>query len=167
MRARKRHIQNHTTSGALNEQAEQLKAIVRMKVEHPFRVIKRPFDCVKVRYRGPSKNTAKLITLFALSNIWTVLTHSAPGWVRLQIERGLQKVGKLTGCALKEAQLALANQKLNIFNYSWLKTEFKAWWPFNNENIKMHLNNIASQAFEIDKNSKDSILLLWIYCYSH
>jgi IS5 family transposase len=43
---------------------------VRAKVEHPFRVIKRQFGYVKVRYRGLAKNTAQLITLFALSNIW-------------------------------------------------------------------------------------------------
>jgi len=43
---------------------------VRAKVEHPFRVIKRQFGHVKVRYRGLRKNTAQLITLFALSNLW-------------------------------------------------------------------------------------------------
>ena len=52
------------------EQAERLKAIVRTKVEHPFRVIKRQFGHVKVRYRGLAKNTAQLKTLFALSNLW-------------------------------------------------------------------------------------------------
>jgi len=40
------------------------------KVEHPFRVIKRQFGHVKVRYRGLKKNTAQLHTLFALSNLW-------------------------------------------------------------------------------------------------
>ena len=40
------------------------------KVEHPFRVIKRQFGHVKVRYRGLEKNTAQLVTLFALSNLW-------------------------------------------------------------------------------------------------
>jgi IS5 family transposase len=33
-------------------------------------VIKRQFGYTKVRYRGLAKNTAQLITLFALSNIW-------------------------------------------------------------------------------------------------
>ena len=70
MRPGKRRAQKHTPWGALNEQAEQLKASVRAKVEHPFRVIKRQFGHVKVRYRGLAKNTAQLITLFALSNIW-------------------------------------------------------------------------------------------------
>ncbi len=46
--------------------------IVRAKVEHPFRVIKRQFGYVKTRYRGLAKNTAQLITLFALSNLWMV-----------------------------------------------------------------------------------------------
>ncbi len=41
-------------------------------MEHPFRVIKRQFGHSKVRYRGLEKNTAKLKTLLALSNIWMV-----------------------------------------------------------------------------------------------
>ena len=54
----------------LAEQVEQLKASVRAKVEHPFRVIKRQFGMTKVRYRGLKKNTAQVVTLFALSNLW-------------------------------------------------------------------------------------------------
>lgn len=54
----------------LAEQMERLKAGVRAKVEHPFRVIKRQFGYVKVRYRGLAKNTAQVMTLFALSNLW-------------------------------------------------------------------------------------------------
>jgi IS5 family transposase len=41
-------------------------------MEHPFRVVKRQFDYVKVRYRRLKKNTAQLLTLFALSNLWRV-----------------------------------------------------------------------------------------------
>ena len=52
------------------ERIEKRKASVRAKVEHPFRVIKRQFDLVKVRLRGLAKNTAHVITLFALSNLW-------------------------------------------------------------------------------------------------
>ena len=51
---------------------EKLKAGIRAKVEHPFRVIKRQFGHVKVRYCGLKKNTAQLHTLFALSNLWMV-----------------------------------------------------------------------------------------------
>jgi len=51
---------------------ERLKASARAKVEHPFRVIKRQFGHVKVRYRGLMKNTAQLQTLFALANLWMV-----------------------------------------------------------------------------------------------
>ena len=57
---------------ALVDKIEKLKAGVRAKVEHPFRVIKRQFGFVKVRYRGLRKNTAQLVTLFALSNLWMV-----------------------------------------------------------------------------------------------
>ncbi|WP_028998587.1 IS5 family transposase [Azohydromonas australica] len=56
----------------LVNQLEKLKASIRAKVEHPFRVIKRQFGHVKVRYRGLKKNTAQLFTLFALSNLWMV-----------------------------------------------------------------------------------------------
>lgn len=55
---------------AIAEQLEHVKARIRAKVEHPFRVIKRQFGHMKVRYRGLAKNTAQLHTLFALSNLW-------------------------------------------------------------------------------------------------
>ena len=57
---------------SLVDEIERLKASVRAKVEHPFRVVKRHFGYVKVRYRGLKKNTAQLVTLFALSNLWMV-----------------------------------------------------------------------------------------------
>ncbi|MDP9123855.1 MAG: IS5 family transposase [Pseudomonadota bacterium] len=52
------------------QQQEHRKASVRAKVEHPFRVIKRQFGLTKVRFRGLAKNTAHVVTLFALSNLW-------------------------------------------------------------------------------------------------
>jgi IS5 family transposase len=71
MRAGKRRALNtFLASGFKREQIEQLKASVRAKVEHPFRVIKRQFGYTKVRYRGLAKNTAQIVTLFALSNLW-------------------------------------------------------------------------------------------------
>jgi IS5 family transposase len=54
------------------ERIEKGKASIRAKVEHPFRVIKRQFGLIKVRFRGLAKNTAHVITLFALSNLWMV-----------------------------------------------------------------------------------------------
>lgn len=54
------------------EKAERRKASIRARVEHPFRVIKRQFGYVKVRFKGLAKNTAQVITLFALSNLWMV-----------------------------------------------------------------------------------------------
>ena len=57
---------------ALIDQVEKIKAGIRAKVEHPFRVIKRQFGYTKVRYRGLKKNTLQLKTLFALSNLWMV-----------------------------------------------------------------------------------------------
>lgn len=57
---------------ALSEQIERVKAGIRARVEHPFRVLKRQFGHAKVRYRGLAKNTAQLHTLFALANLWMV-----------------------------------------------------------------------------------------------
>ena len=51
------------------QKQEHGQASVRVKVEHPFRVIKRQFGLMKVRFSGLQKNTAHLLTLFALSNL--------------------------------------------------------------------------------------------------
>ena len=56
----------------LARELEHAKASLRAKVEHPVRVIKRQFGYTKVRYRGLVKNTAQVLTLFALSNLWMV-----------------------------------------------------------------------------------------------
>ena len=52
------------------EKIEKRKASIRARVEDPFRVIKRQFGLMKVRFRGLAKNTTHLLTLFALSNLW-------------------------------------------------------------------------------------------------
>ena len=69
---KRRALKKDTPMGAILDKLEQTKARIRAKVEHPFRVIKRQFGYVKVKYRGLAKNTANLMTLFALSNIWMV-----------------------------------------------------------------------------------------------
>jgi IS5 family transposase len=56
----------------MRDEFERMKASIRAKVEHPFRVLKQQFGHVKVRYRGLAKNTAQLHTLFALANLWLV-----------------------------------------------------------------------------------------------
>jgi transposase, IS5 family len=67
---KRRELDKDKPLDALIDKAEKIKASIRAKVEHPFRVIKRQFGYVKVRYRGLKKNTAQLVTLFALSNLW-------------------------------------------------------------------------------------------------
>ena len=54
----------------LDERINRIIAMVRARVEHPFRIIKRQFGHVKTRYRGPAKNRAQLFTLFALGNLF-------------------------------------------------------------------------------------------------
>ena len=67
---KRRALDKLDPADALIDKVERLKASIRAKVEHPFRVIKRQFGFIKVRYRGLKKNTAQLTTLFALSNLW-------------------------------------------------------------------------------------------------
>jgi len=50
----------------------RILVIVRAKVKHPFRVIKRQFGHMKTQYRGLAKNPAHLFTLFAPSNLFFV-----------------------------------------------------------------------------------------------
>ncbi|MBB1075266.1 IS5 family transposase [Rhodoferax sp. 4810] len=71
MRPSKRKVLKHAGQmGELLDKAEKLKAGVRAKVEHPFRVLKRQFGFVKVRYKRLAKNAAQIATLFTLSNLW-------------------------------------------------------------------------------------------------
>ncbi|MBW7832193.1 MAG: IS5 family transposase [Simplicispira suum] len=79
---KRRALDKSSPVDALLDKLEHVKASIRAKVEHPFRVIKRQFGHVKVRYRRLAKNTAQLHTLFALSNLWMArhrLLHWAQG----------------------------------------------------------------------------------------
>ena len=67
---KRRMLDKNSPWSNLLDKAEQLKASVRAKVEHPFRVLKCQFGFTKVRYKGLAKNTSQLMTLFALSNLW-------------------------------------------------------------------------------------------------
>jgi IS5 family transposase len=69
---KRRAINKGNKGDAVLDRAEILNAAIWAKVKHPFRVIKRQFAFVKVRYRGLAKNTAQLATLFDLSNLWMV-----------------------------------------------------------------------------------------------
>ena len=53
----------------LAEPVERALAQVRAVVEHPFHIVKNRFHHKKLRYRGLTKNTAQLHTLFALANL--------------------------------------------------------------------------------------------------
>ena len=75
MPSKRKALDKDSPMGAILEKLEKTKARIRAKVEHPFRVIKRQFGYVKVKYRGLAKNTANLMTLFALSNLWMVRTR--------------------------------------------------------------------------------------------
>ncbi|EGW53405.1 transposase [endosymbiont of Tevnia jerichonana (vent Tica)] len=70
MRSGKRKSLTDTPLDRTIERIEYLKASIRAKVEHPFRVIKRQFGFTKVRYRGLAKNDNNLHMLFALSNLY-------------------------------------------------------------------------------------------------
>ncbi|WP_027855606.1 IS5 family transposase, partial [Marinobacterium litorale] len=62
-------LKKHPRINKVRIRTEYLKASVRAKVEHPFRIIKCQFGFVKARYRGLKKNDGKLAMLFALANV--------------------------------------------------------------------------------------------------
>jgi IS5 family transposase len=51
------------------KEIERRKSSVRSKVEHPFLIVKRYFGFAKTVYRGLAKNTHRLYTLFASTNL--------------------------------------------------------------------------------------------------
>ena len=67
-RALKKHPRKNKT--AIN--IEYLKASIRAKVEHPFRIIKCQFGFIKARYKGLIKNDSQLAMLFTLANLFKV-----------------------------------------------------------------------------------------------
>ncbi len=67
---KRKELDKSTPMGTIMDKLKHLKASIRAKVEHPFRVIKRQYGHVKVRYQGLAKNRAQLQTLLALSNLW-------------------------------------------------------------------------------------------------
>ena len=69
---KRRALDKSRESGRLQEKLEKLKARVRAKVEHPFRVLKVQFGYAKARYRGLKKNASRVLMLTALANLWKV-----------------------------------------------------------------------------------------------
>jgi transposase, IS5 family len=67
---KRRALDKSHPMGRVLDEIERLKASVRARVEHPFRVIKQQFGYAKARYRGLAKNTSRLTMLFAMSNLW-------------------------------------------------------------------------------------------------
>jgi hypothetical protein len=55
-----------------NGKINRIIAMVRARVEHPFRIRRRQFGTVKTRYRGLARNRARIGTLFALANLFLV-----------------------------------------------------------------------------------------------
>lgn len=56
----------------IDEDINRIIAMVRSKVEDPFRVIKRQFGYLKTSYCGLARNRAQLFKLFALGNLFIV-----------------------------------------------------------------------------------------------
>lgn len=67
---------------------EKRKAQVRAFVEHPFRIVKCVFGYRKVRFKGLLKNTAQLLTLFALANLYMARRLLMPNAGKLRPQFG-------------------------------------------------------------------------------
>ena len=120
------------------QKREHRKARVRAKVEHPFRVIKRQFGLAKVRFRGLAKNTAHVVTLFALSNLWMARRQlmAMALFVREAHERRAARrrpletsplESKLLGAAVERAKRA---RVFTLFRPSLVAMPATSWiWP--------------------------------------
>lgn len=76
---KRRALDRTTRVGKRASELAQVKARIRANIEYPFRVIKRLFGHLKVRYRGLVKNTLQLRTPLALSNLWMMRETNARG----------------------------------------------------------------------------------------
>ncbi|THF56228.1 transposase [Pseudothauera rhizosphaerae] len=56
----------------------RVAAKVRSRIEHPFRVLKRQFGYIKVRYHGLAKNSSQIVGLFALINLYIARRQLMP-----------------------------------------------------------------------------------------
>ncbi|MCW7541152.1 IS5 family transposase [Aquabacterium sp. A7-Y] len=82
-RGERRRLNPFIAPHIVAERVEKMKASIRAKVEHPFRVIKQQFSYQKVRYRGLRKNTAQILNFFMLSNIGNSPTGTRLGFADL------------------------------------------------------------------------------------
>ncbi|MBO2639297.1 IS5 family transposase [Shewanella algae] len=62
-------LKKHPRKNKLTTRYAYLKASIRAKVEHLFRIVKCQFGFVKVRYKGQAKNDSQLAMLFPLANL--------------------------------------------------------------------------------------------------
>ncbi len=102
-----------TTTAANEADVEQFKASIRAKVEHPFRVVKRQFGLMKVRFRGLQKNTAHLLTLFALSNLW-MARGRLMGQVRPKAVQGPKMTPKSHSEASQAPHLRIVRESIEL-----------------------------------------------------
>jgi transposase, IS5 family len=59
------------------DRINQARSRTRCRIEHVFHVVKRLWGFTKVRYRGLAKNTTRVLTTFALANLY-LLRHKLP-----------------------------------------------------------------------------------------
>ena len=104
----------------LLEKAEQLKASIRAKVEHPFHVIKNLFRHRETRYKGLAKNEAQLFSLFGPGQSGhrqeVVAGHSWPRCV-LNIDSGLARGAKRPAGSphgAKSTRIATASLRVDL-----------------------------------------------------
>ncbi|MFN3829007.1 MAG: IS5 family transposase [Tepidimonas ignava] len=72
MPSKRKALDKGTLLGAVLDALERTKARIRAKGEHAFGVLKCVFGYRRVKYRGLAKNTANLMVLFALCNLFMV-----------------------------------------------------------------------------------------------
>jgi transposase, IS5 family len=70
MRPGKRRVLRQTPEGRLDDSIETVKAHIRARGDHPFRVMKKQFGFLKTRLPALLTNRCKMNVLAALSNLF-------------------------------------------------------------------------------------------------
>lgn len=106
--------------------AKRLKASIRSKVDHPFRVIKRQFGYTKVRYHGLDRNTTRLITLLVLSNVWMARRRLLQGGAGVSASAMGPKAAKQGVNALDETPHSLGQRtraRVGVYSHRAIQTD--------------------------------------------
>lgn len=102
----RRQLSPFIEQDAMAQQAQKIKAGIRSKMDHPLFVSTRQLGHTKVRYLALAKDTAQIVRLSALSNLWMERPPLAGARGRVRLQRQRQACGAANPRFLKRQRAA-------------------------------------------------------------